>query len=155
MLKSSNNVETNVYALEIAISAEDFDAAQNKAFLKQVESLDEFRFIDLESEMDSEDCGYLVMVTERGVVKRTKLSEFRIQRKGGKIAISLDDDDELVFVKHTNGSDGIIVASHNGMSARFDEADVRPMGRNARGVKGITLADGDYVVELIKLFKKR
>ena len=89
---------------------------------------------------------YLFMVTKNGIVKKTLLSEFEYQRKGGKIAISLDDDDELVFVKHTNGSDGIIVASHNGMSARFDEADVRPMGRNARGVKGITLASGDYVV---------
>ncbi|MCI8387895.1 MAG: DNA gyrase subunit A [Clostridiales bacterium] len=89
---------------------------------------------------------YLFMVTKNGVVKKTLLTEFEYQRKGGKIAISLDDGDELVYVKHTTGDDGIIVATHEGMSARFSENDVRPMGRNARGVKGITLADGDYVV---------
>ncbi|MBQ8551928.1 MAG: DNA gyrase subunit A [Clostridia bacterium] len=89
---------------------------------------------------------YLFMVTRRGVVKKTLLSEFEYQRKGGKIAISLDEGDELSFVKHTTGGDGIIIATHNGMSARFEEADVRPMGRGARGVRGIKLSEGDYVV---------
>ena len=92
------------------------------------------------------DSEYLFMVTRNGVVKKTLLSEFEYQRKGGKIAIYLDEGDELVFVKHTVGDDSVIVATHNGMSARFAESDVRPMGRTARGVKGITLADGDYVV---------
>ncbi len=89
---------------------------------------------------------YLFMVTKKGVVKKTVLSDFEYQRRGGKIAISLDFDDELSFVKHTYGSDGIIVATHNGMSARFEETDVRPMGRTARGVRGIKLAEDDYVV---------
>ncbi len=92
------------------------------------------------------DNEYLFMTTRKGVVKKTLLSEFEYQRKGGKIAISLDEGDELVFVKHTNGSDGIIIATHNGLSARFEEVDVRAMGRTARGVRGINLAENDYVV---------
>ncbi len=89
---------------------------------------------------------YLFMITRKGVVKKTLLSDFEYQRKGGKIAISLDEGDELSFVKHTVGTDGIIIATHNGMSARFDEEDVRSMGRTARGVRGIRLSEGDYVV---------
>ena len=92
------------------------------------------------------DNEYLFMATRQGVVKKTLLSEFEYQRKGGKIAISLDEGDELTYVKHTTGNDGIIIATHDGMSARFNESDVRPMGRSARGVKGITLSEGDYVV---------
>lgn len=92
------------------------------------------------------DSEYLFMVTRKGVVKKTLLSEYEYQRRGGKIAISLDDGDELSFVKHTVGNDGIIVATHNGMSARFEETDVRPMGRTARGVRGIRLSEGDFVV---------
>ena len=92
------------------------------------------------------DKEYLFMVTKRGIVKKTLLSEFEYQRKGGKIALTLDDGDELVYVKHTSGNDDIIIATHDGLSARFGEEDVRPMGRVARGVKGMTLSDGDYIV---------
>lgn len=92
------------------------------------------------------DDEYLFMVTKQGVVKKTVLSEFEYQRRGGKIAITLDDGDTLEYVRHTTGNDGIIIATHDGMSARFNETDVRPMGRGARGVKGISLSDGDYVV---------
>lgn len=100
---------------------------------------------DLENEMDSEDCGYLVMVTERGVVKRTKLSEFRIQRKGGKIALTLEDGDRLKFVAHTKGQSDVMIATKNGYAARFSEDQVRSMGRSAAGVRGISLRDGDEV----------
>ncbi len=89
---------------------------------------------------------YLFMVTKNGVVKKTLLSDFEYQRRGGKIAISLDEGDELSFVKHTMGQDSIIIATHTGMSARFDEQHVRAMGRTARGVRGIKLSEGDYVV---------
>ena len=89
---------------------------------------------------------YLFMVTRNGVVKKTLLSDFEYQRKGGKIAISLDEGDELSFVKHTKGNDGVIIATHGGLSARFEEEDVRSMGRTARGVRGIRLTEGDYVV---------
>ncbi len=88
---------------------------------------------------------YLTMVTRQGVIKRTSLKEFEYQRKGGKIALNLDDGDELVFVRRTQGESSIILATKGGMSVRFDEGNVRVMGRAARGVRGIRLDDGDYV----------
>jgi len=89
---------------------------------------------------------YLTMVTKYGVIKRTLLSEFEYQRKGGKIAINLDEDDELIFVRHTKGNESLIIATREGNAVRFDENNVRSMGRTARGVKGITLTGDDYVV---------
>ncbi len=88
---------------------------------------------------------YLLFVTRKGIIKRTPLSEFEIQRKGGKLALALDEDDELVYVRRTGGDDNIIIATHNGNANRFDERDARPMGRSARGVRGIRLEEGDYV----------
>jgi DNA gyrase subunit A len=89
---------------------------------------------------------YLTMVTKRGVIKRTLLSEFEYQRKSGKIAISLDEEDELIFVRHTRGGESLIIATREGLAVRFDEENVRCMGRTARGVRGITLVGDDYVV---------
>ena len=89
---------------------------------------------------------YLTMVTKMGVIKRTLLSEFEYQRRGGKIAINLDEDDELIFVRHTKGEESLILATRNGLAVRFDEENVRSMGRGARGVRGITLAGDDTVV---------
>lgn len=91
------------------------------------------------------DNEYLTMVTKNGVIKKTLLSEFEYQRKGGKIAIGLDDDDELLHVVHTGGESDIIIASHEGQAVRFSEQNVRAMGRPARGVRGMTLRDGDYI----------
>ncbi len=89
---------------------------------------------------------YLTMVTKRGIIKKTLLTEFEYQRKGGKIAINLDEEDELIFVRHTLGTQSIMIATRNGMCVRFDENNVRGMGRAARGVKGITLQGDDYVI---------
>ncbi len=89
---------------------------------------------------------YLTMVTKYGVIKRTLLSEYEYQRKGGKIALSLDEGDELVFVMLSRGDRDVVLATHNGSAARFSESAVRPLGRTARGVRGIKLREGDYVV---------
>lgn len=89
---------------------------------------------------------YLLTVTKFGIVKRTRLSEYEYQRKGGKIALTLDEGDELVYARHTTGSDEIIIATKHGNAVRFDENDARVMGRTARGVRGIRLAEDDYVV---------
>ena len=91
------------------------------------------------------DSEYLTMVTKNGVIKKTLLSEFEYQRKGGKIAIGLDDDDELLYVVHTKGESDIIIASHDGQGVRFSEQNVRAMGRPARGVRGMTLREGDFI----------
>ena len=89
---------------------------------------------------------YFVMVTKNGVVKRANVSDYEYHRKGGKIAMNLDEGDELAFVKKTSGSDEIVIATHNGRCARFNEEDVRVMGRTARGVRGIKITGDDYVV---------
>ena len=97
------------------------------------------------SVQDFETDAYLMMVTKQGVIKRTRLSEFAYQRKGGKIAIDLDEGDELLFVNYTEGNDDLIIATHNGMAVRFSEENVRCMGRTARGVRAISLREDDYV----------
>ena len=91
------------------------------------------------------DNEYLTMVTRNGIIKRTPVKEYEYQRKGGKIAINLDEEDQLVFVSLTDGNCSIVIATHNGNAIRFDEANARSMGRTARGVRGISLRDGDYV----------
>ncbi len=92
------------------------------------------------------DEGYLVMVTKNGVIKRTPLASYRNIRKSGLIAITLDEGDSLAWTRITDGSDRLIVATHNGMAIHFGEDDVRVVGRTARGVRAITLDEGDYVV---------
>ncbi len=89
---------------------------------------------------------YLTMVTKFGVIKRTLLSEYEYQRKGGKIALNLDEGDELVFVMHSMGDKDVLIATHEGAAARFTESTVRPLSRVARGVRGIKLRESDYVV---------
>ena len=93
-----------------------------------------------------EENEYFVMVTKQGVVKRANIKDFEYQRKGGKIAINLDEGDELVFVKHTTGDNDIVIATHDGKAVRFKETDARVMGRAARGVRGIKMRGEDYVV---------
>ena len=88
---------------------------------------------------------YLIMVTRNGVIKKTLLSEYEYQRKGGKKALKLDEGDELVFVMRTKGDCSLILASRCGYAIRFDEKNVRAMGRVARGVRGMKLREGDYI----------
>ena len=92
------------------------------------------------------DHEYLMMVTRGGTVKRIRLDALYTARKAGIRALSLDDGDELIAVLKTNGSDNILLATRQGMAICFNEADVRPMGRNTRGVRGIDLAAGDMVI---------
>ena len=89
---------------------------------------------------------YLTFVTRRGTVKRLELSLLNTARKAGIRALSLDEGDELVAVLSTGGNDNIILASHDGMAICFSETDVRCMGRDAVGVRGMQLAEGDYIV---------
>lgn len=89
---------------------------------------------------------YLVMVTKQGIIKRISLNAYNTARKGGLIALELNEGDELAWVRLTDGNQQVIVATKNGLAIRFEETDVRPMGRQARGVKAISLRDGDCVV---------
>jgi DNA gyrase subunit A len=94
------------------------------------------------------DGQYLVMVTKRGVIKKTALSEFSNVRRNGLNAIGLDENDELLAVDLSDGSRDIILGTRDGMAVHFSETDVRSMGRNARGVRAITLAPGDSLVAM-------
>lgn len=96
---------------------------------------------------------YLMAVTKSGVIKKTALSQFDTNRKNGIIAINLKDDDELIDIKQTSGDDDVIIVTKHGKSIRFNEKDVRPMGRAAGGVRAIKLDWGDEVVSMCLVHK--
>ena len=89
---------------------------------------------------------YLIMVTRQGIIKRISLNAYNTARKGGLIALELNEGDELAWVRMTDGNDQVIVATKKGVAIRFKETDVRAMGRQARGVKALSLKEGDVVV---------
>ena len=93
-----------------------------------------------------DDDGYLVFVTKRGTVKRMEQSALKNIRSNGLRAIVLDEGDSLISVLQTTGDENIFIATYNGMAVCFNESDLRPLGRNAMGVRGIRLRDGDWVV---------
>ena len=101
------------------------------------------------SEFDEEK--FFCMVTVNGTIKRTSLAAFKNIRKAGLIAVNLDEGDELSWVKMTNGSDELMVATRQGRVIRFAETDVREMGRSARGVRAIMLNEGDSVVGMVRV----
>ncbi|MBV9304039.1 MAG: DNA gyrase subunit A [Acidobacteriaceae bacterium] len=96
---------------------------------------------------------FIIMVTRHGVIKKSELTEFDNPLSRGIIALALDDSDELLGAAITNGNNFIFLGSHEGMAIRFNEGDVRPMGRQARGVRGMDLEDGDYLVGLLVVEK--
>ena len=96
---------------------------------------------------------FLVMVTTNGIIKRTLISAYDTSRKTGLIAINLDDDDQLAWVYLSNGNDDLVIATKNGIAIRINENQARPLGRTARGVKAITLREGDKVVGLAPIIE--
>lgn len=99
----------------------------------------------------NDDKNFLVMVTRKGFIKRTSMEAFANIRKNGVIAITLEDGDELAWIRLTSGNDDLLVATKKGKAIRFNENDVRPTGRNSRGVKAINLDDGDCVIGMSRL----
>jgi len=95
-----------------------------------------------------EEDQFIIMGTKKGVVKKTKLMAYSRPRVGGIIAINIKDEDELIGAKITNGNNEVLITSRNGQAIRFDEHNVRAMGRSATGVRGIRLGKGDHVVSL-------
>ncbi len=98
--------------------------------------------------LDQNEAGNLVMATRNGLIKKTTIDEFRHINKNGKIAIKLLENDKLISVEITNGTNDIIVATHDGKCIRFSEKDIRRLGRNSQGVKSIKLNKDDYVVDM-------
>ena len=97
-------------------------------------------------EKDASEQGYLFMATKHGTVKKTPLADYANIRTNGLIAIKLDDGDELRWIKKTDGESDVIISTSAGQAIRFNEADARPMGRSARGVRGVRLRPHDWVV---------
>lgn len=95
--------------------------------------------------------GYLMMATKNGLIKKTDVKEFERINKNGKIAIHLLDGDELISVHHTSGEDDIIMASSTGKCIRFNEKQVRKLGRDTKGVKSMDLESGEYIVDMSKV----
>ena len=93
--------------------------------------------------------GYLVMATKQGLIKKTSTTEFENIRKTGKIAINLNDDDELISVEFSTGENTIIIATNEGKCIRFSEKDIRPLGRDTMGVKAIDLSKDDHLVDML------
>jgi DNA gyrase subunit A len=96
----------------------------------------------------AEDSGFVLFATQNGKVKKTGLWDFRNFRKDGIIAIKLDEGNDLIDVKLTNGSDHVVLVTRKGLSLRFSEEQARPMGRSAAGVQGIKPREGDYLIGL-------
>ena len=116
----------------------------NTVNILQVEGGERVQVMLHVEEMEQES--YLVMVTRKGVVKRIALSALKNIRNNGIRAIKMDEDDQLVEVRQTDGTKKVLIATHDGMAVCFDENDVRVMGRDAYGVRGIKLREGDYVI---------
>ena len=126
--------------------------AKGRAIVNLIELRPEERvvaFLNIQDFERSED--FLFFCTAQGKVKRTALKDYRNVHKSGIIAIGLNDGDRLIDVVHTTGVNHVLLATANGMSIRFDENDARVMGRNAAGVKGIELEDGDSVVGMVRV----
>ncbi|HPS65441.1 MAG TPA: DNA gyrase subunit A, partial [Ignavibacteria bacterium] len=96
---------------------------------------------------------FVTMVTRKGIIKKTMLDAYSNIRRNGINAINISDDDSLVDVKLTNGSQDILIGTHNGLAIRFNEGKVRPMGRTATGVKAINLGKGDYVIGIVSVIR--
>jgi DNA gyrase subunit A len=122
-------------------------AIQNLLQLREGESV--VAFLNIANFEHSED--YIFFATACGRVKRTALSDYRNVHRSGIIAIHLNEADRLIDVVHTSGENHVLLSTRLGMSIRFDENDARVMGRNAAGVKGIELSEGDEVVGMIRV----
>ena len=143
MLFFSNN--GRLYWLKIYQIPEAGRAAKGKALVNVLSLSDGERITTALNVKDFND-GYLMMFTKAGIVKKTKLSEYSNPRAKGIIAVTLDEGDELIAVKKTSGNNDIIIGTRRGLAARFEEDDVRSVGRTARGVIGIRLGKNDEVV---------
>ncbi len=122
--------------------------ARGRAIVNVVQ-LDQGEKIEAVLPVLEDGTGYLVMATEKGLIKKTHTDEFKRIAKNGKIAITLQEDDRLIAVRFTTGNDEILIASRGGKCIRFAETDVRPTGRGSQGVRAICLAKDDIAVDML------
>ena len=135
-----------VYKMKVHEIPDAAPSARGKAVVNLVNLPTSRKLVAVLPVTDFTDDVYVTMVTKKGVIKKTALSLYQNIRVTGINAINIDDGDELLDVIVTDGKQQIFIATHEGMAVRFNEDDVRPMGRSARGVRGVSLRKGDYVV---------
>jgi len=137
-----------VFKIKVHEIPEGDTSARGKAVVNLVQLSGERKLVATMPVRDFAEEIYLTMVTKNGVIKKTSLSDYQNIRASGINAINIDEGDELLDVIRTDGKRQIFVATHDGMAVKFNESDVRPMGRVARGVRGVNLRDGDFVVSV-------
>src|SRR5437867_2478893 len=137
-----------VYKMKVHEVPDAAAASRGKAIVNLIQIPSDRKLAGVVPVREFSEGRYVVMVTRKGVVKKTALSDFQNIRSNGIIAINIDEGDELLDVVLTDGKKRIFIATHNGLAIRFDEKNVRPMGRATRGVRGIDLRGDDFVVSL-------
>jgi DNA gyrase subunit A len=143
-----------VFKIKVHEIPEAAPAARGKAVVNLVQLSTERRLVAVMPVKDFTEEVYLTMVTKQGVIKKSSLSDYQNIRVNGINAINIDEGDELLDVIVTDGSKQILIATHDGMAIRFEESDVRPMGRVARGVRGVNLRKGDFAVSVLAVSKE-
>ncbi|HEX5883785.1 MAG TPA: DNA gyrase subunit A [Pyrinomonadaceae bacterium] len=137
-----------VYKIKVHEVPDAAAAARGKAVVNLINITSERKLAGVVPVRDFAEGRYVLMVTRKGVIKKTSLADFQNIRTNGIIAINIDEGDQLLDVVLTDGAKRIFIATHNGLAIRFDEKNVRPMGRATRGVRGIDLRQDDYVVSV-------
>ncbi|MGB7068344.1 MAG: DNA gyrase subunit A [Pyrinomonadaceae bacterium] len=137
-----------VFKIKVHEIPEGDTSARGKAVVNLVQLSGERKLVAVMPVRDFTEEIYLTMVTRKGVIKKSKLADYQNIRVTGINAINIDQGDELLEIIRTDGKQQIFIATHDGMAVRFNESDVRPMGRVARGVRGVNLREGDYVVSV-------
>ncbi len=138
-----------VFKMKVHEIPEADPSARGKAVVNLVQLSGERKLVAVMAVRDFSEETYLTMVTKQGIIKKSSLADYQNIRAMGINAINIDAGDELLDVIRTNGSQQILIATHDGMAVRFNETDVRPMGRVARGVRGVNLRKGDFVVSVL------
>jgi DNA gyrase subunit A len=137
-----------VYKIKVHEVPDAAASARGKAIVNLISMPSDRKLAGVVPVRDFEEGRYVLMVTRKGVIKKTSLADFKNIRSNGINAINIDEGDQLLDVVLTDGTKRIFIATHNGMAIRFDEKNVRPMGRATRGVRGIDLRAEDYVVSV-------
>ncbi len=137
-----------VYKLKVHELPDAAASARGKAIVNLIQISSDRKLAGVVPVREFSEGRYVLMVTKKGVIKKTALPDFQNIRSNGIIAINIDEGDELLDVVTTDGSKRIFIATHNGFAIRFDEKNARPMGRATRGTRGIDLRKDDFVVSL-------
>src|SRR5881398_417829 len=137
-----------VYKLKVHEVPDAAASARGKAIVNLIQISSDRKLAGVVPVREFSEGRHVLMVTKKGVIKKTALSDFQNIRSNGIIAINIDEGDELLDVVTTDGSKRILIATHNGFAIRFDEKHARPMGRATRGTRGIDLRKDDFVVSV-------